>query len=123
MLLITDFHSCSLFDFLRELKSPITAKNMVRMAHTVACGLSHLHAEIVGTNAKPSIVHRDLKSKNILVKVDGVTCVIADFGLAIKYVVFLLDSTCLHQWILELTLILMKKSQLHLLCKKLLSDD
>lgn len=29
---------------------------------------------------KPAIAHRDLKSKNILVKSDGVTCCIADMG-------------------------------------------
>ena len=30
---------------------------------------------------KPAIAHRDLKSKNILVKKDGVTCCIADMGM------------------------------------------
>lgn len=33
---------------------------------------------------KPSIAHRDLKSKNILIRNDF-TCVISDFGLAIKF--------------------------------------
>ena len=33
---------------------------------------------------KPAIAHRDLKSKNILVKKD-MTCCISDFGLAIKF--------------------------------------
>lgn len=33
---------------------------------------------------KPAIAHRDLKSKNILVKSD-LTCVIADLGLAVRY--------------------------------------
>lgn len=33
---------------------------------------------------KPGIAHRDLKSKNILVKSNG-TCCIADLGLAVKY--------------------------------------
>ena len=47
-------------------------------------GLEHLHNEIRGTKTKPSIAHRDIKSKNILVKNDG-TCCIADLGLAVKY--------------------------------------
>lgn len=33
---------------------------------------------------KPSIAHRDLKSKNILVKNDG-SCCLADLGLAVRY--------------------------------------
>ena len=37
-------------------------------------------------SGKPAIAHRDLKSKNILVKSNG-TCAIADLGLAVRYVV------------------------------------
>jgi serine/threonine protein kinase len=33
---------------------------------------------------KPAIAHRDLKSKNILVKLNG-TCAIGDLGLAVRY--------------------------------------
>lgn len=33
---------------------------------------------------KPAIAHRDIKSKNVLVKING-TCVIADFGLAVTH--------------------------------------
>lgn len=33
---------------------------------------------------KPAIAHRDIKTKNILVKANG-TCVIADFGLAVMH--------------------------------------
>ena len=33
---------------------------------------------------KPAIAHRDLKSKNILVRSNG-TCAIADLGLAVRY--------------------------------------
>ncbi|XP_055358004.1 bone morphogenetic protein receptor type-1B-like [Paramacrobiotus metropolitanus] len=84
MLLITDFHMASLYDHLRQLQSRISIATMVKMAHTIACGLDHLHSGIRGTEAKPSIAHRDMKSKNILIKMDGVTCVIADFGLAIR---------------------------------------
>jgi len=34
---------------------------------------------------KPGIAHRDIKSKNILVRGNG-SCVIADFGLAVTHV-------------------------------------
>lgn len=54
------------------------------MALSIASGLSHLHMEIYGTKGKPAIAHRDIKSKNILVKRNG-ECAIADFGLAVKY--------------------------------------
>lgn len=41
----------------------------------IACGLEYLHAR------KPSIIHRDCKSSNILITARGVAK-IADFGLA-----------------------------------------
>lgn len=33
---------------------------------------------------KPAIAHRDLKSKNVLVKLNG-TCAIGDLGLAVRH--------------------------------------
>lgn len=36
-------------------------------------------------SAKPAIAHRDLKSKNILVRSDHRTCVIADLGLCVRH--------------------------------------
>ncbi|NXU79911.1 ACVL1 kinase, partial [Oreotrochilus melanogaster] len=42
-------------------------------------GLVHLHVEIFGTQGKPAIAHRDLKSRNILVKSNR-QCCIADLG-------------------------------------------
>ena len=56
---------------------------MIEMAWSIATGLTHLHLEISGTQGKPAIAHRDLKSRNILVKKD-LTCVIADLGLCVK---------------------------------------
>ncbi|XP_063073535.1 bone morphogenetic protein receptor type-2a isoform X2 [Engraulis encrasicolus] len=55
-----------------------------RLVHSVTRGLAYLHTEIVkGDMYKPAISHRDLNSRNVLVKGDG-TCVISDFGLAMK---------------------------------------
>lgn len=54
------------------------------MAVSIATGLAHLHMDIMGTQGKPAIAHRDLKSKNILVKSNG-TCAIGDLGLAVRH--------------------------------------
>jgi bone morphogenetic protein receptor type-1B len=70
MILLTEYHQQgSLYDYL--LQNTITARQAVVMGHSIAAGLTHLHTEIVGTRGKPAIAHRDLKSRNILVKKNG----------------------------------------------------
>lgn len=86
--LITDYHANgSVYDFLQG--NTIDLPMLHRMALSTVSGLAHLHAEIVGVQGKPAIAHRDLKSRNVLVKKDG-TCAIADLGLAVK------DENTLH---------------------------
>lgn len=87
--LITDYHpNGSLHDYLQN--RSLDLLSALKLAHTAACGLAHLHTEIIGTQGKitnqgkPAIAHRDIKSKNILVKADGACC-IADMGLAVIY--------------------------------------
>uniref|UniRef100_A0A0A9Z9V2 Serine/threonine-protein kinase receptor n=1 Tax=Lygus hesperus TaxID=30085 RepID=A0A0A9Z9V2_LYGHE len=81
--LITDYHEHgSLFDYLN--RTTVDVPGMIRMALSISTGLAHLHMEIVGTQGKPAIAHRDLKSKNILVKSNG-TCAIGDLGLAVRH--------------------------------------
>nr|XP_023692472.1 activin receptor type-1 isoform X2 [Paramormyrops kingsleyae] len=81
--LITHFHEPgSLYDHLQL--STLDASGCLRMALSIASGLAHLHVEIFGMQGKPAIAHRDLKSKNILVKRNG-QCCIADLGLAVMH--------------------------------------
>ncbi|KAA0715934.1 Bone morphogenetic protein receptor type-2 [Triplophysa tibetana] len=55
-----------------------------RLAHSLTRGLSYLHTELLrGDVYKPAVSHRDLNSRNVLVKNDGM-CVISDFGLSMK---------------------------------------
>lgn len=81
--LITDYHeNGSLYDYLRS--NTLEVKALLKLAYSSISGLCHLHTEIYGTQGKPAIAHRDLKSKNILVKKNG-SCCIADLGLAVKF--------------------------------------
>ncbi|KAM8975528.1 activin receptor type-1-like [Pelodytes ibericus] len=79
--LITHFHdNGSLYDYLQ--RTTIDSESCLQLALSIICGLVHLHVEIFGTQGKPAIAHRDLKSRNILVK-GNKECCIADLGLAV----------------------------------------
>uniref|UniRef100_A0A7G3ANA7 receptor protein serine/threonine kinase n=1 Tax=Lutzomyia longipalpis TaxID=7200 RepID=A0A7G3ANA7_LUTLO len=81
--LVTDYHgNGSLFDYLTI--STVDTNTMLTMALSIATGLAHLHMDIVGTKGKPAIAHRDLKTKNILVKAN-LSCAIGDLGLAVRH--------------------------------------
>ena len=82
--MISEYHPHgSLFDYLTI--HVLTPEQVVRFARTIASGLAFLHSDLrTNETQKPSIAHRDLKSRNILVKAD-MTCCIADFGLAVRH--------------------------------------
>lgn len=54
------------------------------MAQSIVHGIAHLHTDVrKGDLVKPCICHRDINSRNILVKSD-LTCCICDLGFAVK---------------------------------------
>lgn len=86
--LVLDYHNNgSLYDLLK--RQHITLHQFLKLAQGASAGLAHLHSETVhnGKCVKPPIAHRDLKSKNVLIRSDFTAC-ISDLGLAVK-----LDST------------------------------
>uniref|UniRef100_A0A3Q2CKN6 Serine/threonine-protein kinase receptor n=1 Tax=Cyprinodon variegatus TaxID=28743 RepID=A0A3Q2CKN6_CYPVA len=79
--LITAYHEKgSVCDYLKA--NVLSWSELCLIAQTMSQGLSYLHKDIPGH--KPSIAHRDFKTKNILLKSDMTAC-IADFGLALRF--------------------------------------
>lgn len=65
----------------------VTWAELCIIGESMARGLMYLHEEQPATKCealKPSIAHRDFKSKNVLLKNDLTAC-IADFGLALVF--------------------------------------
>ena len=82
--LVTHYHQFgSLYDYLNKSTVQLEKNIFAQLAISAINGLVHLHWDISGTHNKPAIAHRDLKSKNLLVK-DGCTICIADFGMAVR---------------------------------------
>lgn len=84
--LITAFHEKgSLCDYLKA--NLVSWAEVLSITDSIAKGLTHLHEELPSTKVqdyKPSIAHRDFKSKNVLIKSNMTAC-IADFGLALIF--------------------------------------
>ena len=77
-------HLGSLNSYLKE--HTIDWTRFCMMVKTLVQGLAHLHTEITKDGKhKPAIVHRDLSSRNVIIKADG-TCMICDFQHAVCFV-------------------------------------
>lgn len=79
--LVLDYHELgSLYDYLQ--KNTLNKEQMISIMYSAISGLFHLHDLFEFTTSKPAIAHRDLKSKNLIMKSDSIVC-IADFGLSV----------------------------------------
>ena len=83
--LIMEYHdNGSLCEYLQ--RNTLTINDLQRILYSISDGLSFLHKPVATSYArshKPGIAHRDLKTRNILMKRDR-TCCIADLGLAVR---------------------------------------
>lgn len=84
--LVTEYHDRgSLYDYLKA--HVVSYQELLKISQGIARGLDYLHDEIPAAckeGLKPTIAHRDFKSKNVLLKPDLTAC-IADFGLALVF--------------------------------------
>uniref|UniRef100_A0A1B6E1Y6 receptor protein serine/threonine kinase n=1 Tax=Clastoptera arizonana TaxID=38151 RepID=A0A1B6E1Y6_9HEMI len=84
MLVLSYCPNGNLQEYLRN--NTLDLPTFCKMALSVAKGLAHLHTDIrKADKTKPCVCHRDLNTRNILVKPD-LSCCICDLGLAIKIV-------------------------------------
>lgn len=81
--LITAYHERgNLQEFL--VQNVIDWDELCRLGGSLMRGVAHLHADRTSCGrAKVAIVHRDLKSVNVLVKAD-LSCCLCDFGLSLR---------------------------------------
>ncbi|CAG0890197.1 unnamed protein product [Darwinula stevensoni] len=85
MLLITEYpEQGTLREFLSQLTHPLQSGDLAQLAYSLARGITHLHVEVIGSQGKPGIAHRDLSSANIYVKADG-SCCIGNFVMAVQF--------------------------------------
>ena len=80
--IITEYHrNGSLSDYLQEFT--INYNELIKMLLDIVSGLTYLHSGGFDVHSKKTVIaHRDIKSRNIIVKND-LTCCICDFGLAV----------------------------------------
>ncbi|ETV95675.1 TKL protein kinase, variant [Aphanomyces invadans] len=71
---VMELCSMSLYDQLHGTNEPISVSALVKMATSIASAMQYLHS------LTPAIVHRDLKSQNVLLDATG-TVKLCDFGL------------------------------------------
>jgi len=78
--IITEFQSGgNLYDYIHDLNNPLDWKLRIKIAKEIASSMQTLH------DTKPSVVHRDLKSPNILLSSkdpETMTCQLCDFSLS-----------------------------------------
>lgn len=83
--MVTDYCQFgSLHDYITNPNVVLTIEKALKLMMSASRGLAHLHTNVTGAaNTKPPMAHRDVKSRNFLVRRDGSAC-IADLGLAVR---------------------------------------
>lgn len=71
---VMEMCECSLFDLIHVKRESYSIKDSISMCLDVACAIEYLHS------LKPIIIHRDIKSHNILKATNG-SLKLCDFGL------------------------------------------
>lgn len=74
LVIVMELCDRSMYQFLHQTNEPLSNELAIRMATDTAAGLAHLHEQT------PSIIHRDIKSMNLLLTVDKVVK-LCDYGL------------------------------------------
>jgi len=81
VLLVTELLDCNLYEFLRN-RTIMDLGSKIKLAMDIAEGMAFLHSR--------NIIHRDLKSVNVLLSLsDPITAKVCDFGLS-----RVMDTTC-----------------------------
>nr|ATY70062.1 ACVRII [Oopsacas minuta] len=82
--LVTEYHPYgALMDYLKE--NTLNTTSLMKCAMSLTEGLVYLHSTTqTNGSSKPAVAHRDLKSKNILIKSDH-SVAIGDMGMAVKF--------------------------------------
>ena len=75
--IVTEKMDCTLHEFtVKRPREEVPLAVKINVLYQVAQGLAYLHGQ------RPPVVHRDLSPNNILIKVDGMTTKLSDFGVA-----------------------------------------
>jgi serine/threonine protein kinase len=80
----TDYHKIgSLHDYLD--KVCLNGPEFLTLVRSAAHAIAQLHTEVLGTEKRPAVVHRDISSKNFLINANK-ECVISNFEIAIMHI-------------------------------------
>ena len=81
-LIVTEYHQLGNLECFLKSKPNLTEQQLIKLMLTASSGLNHLHLEISNNQRKPTVVHRNINSKNFIIK-QNLTCALANFNYAL----------------------------------------